>query len=90
MDKKITTVAISPLLLLTPLSAAPIHVLLIIIYYFLCLCIPRGLWPPVAWQPRAGYGLFVSRGFLNTYNDAPESEGLLLWTSDQLVAETST
>jgi hypothetical protein len=37
----------------------------------------RGLWPP------------HSRGFLITHNDAPQSIGLL-WTSDQLVAETST
>jgi hypothetical protein len=37
----------------------------------------RELWPP------------RSRGFLITYNDAPQSEGLL-WTSDQPVAETST
>jgi hypothetical protein len=36
-----------------------------------------GLWPP---RPR---------GFLITHNDAPQSVGLL-WTSDQLVAETST
>jgi hypothetical protein len=37
----------------------------------------RGLWPP------------RSRGFVITYNDAPQSVGLL-WTSDQLVVETST
>jgi hypothetical protein len=37
----------------------------------------RGLWPP------------RSRGFLITHNDASQSVGLL-WTSDQLVAETST
>jgi hypothetical protein len=37
----------------------------------------RGLWPP---RPR---------GFLTTHNDAPQSVRLL-WTSDQLVAETST
>jgi hypothetical protein len=36
----------------------------------------RGLWSP-------------PRGFLITQNDAPQSVGLL-WTSDQLVAETST
>jgi hypothetical protein len=40
-------------------------------------------------QPRAGYGLLVSRGFLITHNDAPHSVGLL-WASDQCVAETST
>jgi hypothetical protein len=33
-------------------------------------------------RPRAGYGLL-------TLNDAPQSVGLI-WTSDQLVAETST
>jgi hypothetical protein len=96
----------------------------IMYYYFLCLRSPaqamascgsaaqRGLWPPVALQPSAGYGLLWlcspaqamascgsatqrgvwpprSRGFLITHNDAPHSVGLL-WTSDQLVAETST
>ena len=38
---------------------------------------PSGLEPP------------HSRGFLITHNDAAQSVGLL-WTSDQLVAETST
>jgi hypothetical protein len=37
----------------------------------------RGLWPP------------RSRGFVITQNDVPQSVGLL-WTCDQLVAETST
>jgi hypothetical protein len=37
----------------------------------------RGLWPS------------RSRGFVTTHNDAPQPVGLL-WTSDQLVAETST
>jgi hypothetical protein len=37
----------------------------------------RELWPP------------RSQGFLITHNDAPKSVGLL-WTNDQLVAETST
>ena len=32
---------------------------------------------------------FLTRGFLITHNDAPQSVGLL-WTSDQSVAETST
>jgi hypothetical protein len=49
----------------------------------------RRLWPPVAVQPSAGYGLLVPRGFVITHNDAPHSVGLL-WTSDQLIAETST
>ena len=38
----------------------------------------RWPWPPHSWW-----------GFLITLNDAPQSVGLL-WTSDQLVAETST
>jgi hypothetical protein len=129
------------------------------IYYFLWLCSPawamassgsaaqRGLWPPLALQPSAGYGLLwlcsparaivssVSasqrviwpplplqpsagygllwlcsparamassgsvaqcglwpprlRGFLFTHNYAPRSVGLL-WTSDQIIAETFT
>jgi hypothetical protein len=43
----------------------------------------------LALQPSAGYGLLVPRGFLITHNDAQQSVGLL-WTSDQLVTETST
>jgi len=39
-------------------------------------------------SPVAGFSLFI-RGFVITHNDAPQSVGLL-WTSDQLVAETST
>ena len=37
----------------------------------------------------SGAGPPHSRGFLITHNDAPQSVGLL-WTSDELVAETST
>jgi hypothetical protein len=44
--------------------------------------------PLLALQPSSGYGLLITRGFLITHN-APQSVGLL-WTSDQLVAETST
>jgi hypothetical protein len=43
----------------------------------------------LAMQPSAHYGFLVSRGFLITHNDAPQSVGLV-WTSDQLVTETST
>jgi hypothetical protein len=43
----------------------------------------------LALQAIAGYGLLISRGFLITHNDAPQLVGLL-WTSDQLIAETST
>jgi hypothetical protein len=43
----------------------------------------------LAVQPSAVYGLLVPRGFVITHNDAPQSVGLI-WTSDQLVAETST
>ena len=47
-------------------------------YFFSCgAAAQRGPWPPHAW------------GFWITHNDAPQSAGLL-WTSDQLVAETST
>jgi hypothetical protein len=49
------------------------------IYYcdFLWLCNPARVWPTRPWV------------FLITHNDTPQSVGLL-WTSDQLVAETST
>jgi hypothetical protein len=43
----------------------------------------------LALQPSAGYDILVPRGFLITHNDPSQSVGLF-WTSDQLVAETST
>jgi hypothetical protein len=43
----------------------------------------------LALQPSAGYDLLVSQGFLITHNYTPQSVALV-WTSDQLVAETST
>ena len=47
-------------------------------FFFCCgAATQRGSWPPHSW------------GFYITHNDAPQSVGLL-WTSDQLVAETST
>jgi len=47
-------------------------------YFFSCgAAAQRGPWPP------------HSSGFEITHNDASQSAGLL-WTSDQLVAETST
>jgi hypothetical protein len=52
-------------------------IIIIIIIIISCCAAQRGLWPP------------RSRGFLITHNDAPQSV-VLLWTSDQLVAETST
>jgi hypothetical protein len=45
--------------------------------FSLTLAAQRGWWPP------------RSRGFVITHNDAPQYVGFL-WTSDQLVAETST
>jgi hypothetical protein len=55
------------------------NILINMIYYFIFSgsAAQHGLWPP------------CSRGFLITRNDAPQSVGLQ-WTSDQLVAETST
>ena len=49
----------------------------------LCTCFWRNS-PP----PPSGPGPPHSRGFQITHKDAPQSKGLL-WTSDQLVAETS-
>ena len=43
----------------------------------------------VALRPNAGHGLLILEVFQITHNDATQSVGLL-WTSDQLVAETST
>jgi hypothetical protein len=50
--------------------------LLIYLFIFSDTAAKRGLWPR-------------SRGFVITHNDAPQSVRLL-WTSDQIVAETST
>jgi hypothetical protein len=43
----------------------------------------------VALRPNAGHGLLILEVYRITHNDAPQSVGLL-WTSDQLVAHTST
>ena len=43
----------------------------------------------VALRPNAGHGLLILEVLQITLNDAPQSVGLF-WTSDQLVAETST
>jgi len=43
----------------------------------------------LAWQPPVGQGLLIHEVFLITHKDALHSVGFL-WTSDQLVAETST
>jgi hypothetical protein len=54
-----------------------IIIIIIIIIFISDPAAQRGLWLP------------RSRSFVITNNDAPQSVGLL-WTSDQLVAETST
>jgi hypothetical protein len=56
---------------------APIIIIIIIIIIFSGSAAQRGLWPSRL------------RGFLITHNDALQLVGLI-WTSDQLVAETST
>jgi hypothetical protein len=53
------------------------NIIIIIIIIFSGSAAQLGLWPP------------HSRGFLITHNDAQQTVGLP-WTSDQLVAETST
>jgi len=45
--------------------------------------------PPVALRPNAGHGLLILEVSRSHSYDAPQSVGLL-WTSDQLVAETFT
>ena len=47
------------------------------IFFSVALWPQRGPWPPHSW------------GFLMTHNDAPQSVGLL-WTSAQLITQTST
>jgi hypothetical protein len=55
-------------------------------YMYVCVC--NFILFSLALQPSAGYGLLISRGFLFTHKDAPQSVGLL-WMSNQLVADTS-
>ena len=57
------------------------------IYFFFLLALqpPSGV---VFYSPLAGFRLLACEVFMITYNDAPQSVGLL-WTSDQSVAETS-
>jgi hypothetical protein len=45
-------------------------------YLFICF---------LALQPNASFGLLVSRGFVITRNDTPQSV-VLLWTSEQIVS----
>jgi hypothetical protein len=42
----------------------------------------------LALQPSAGYGLLVTRGFLITHNDAPQSVGRLIRSSQKLYLTT--
>jgi hypothetical protein len=49
----------------------------------------RGSFFSMAQQPLGDLGLLIFRGFTITLLDTPQSVGLL-WTSDQLVADTST
>jgi hypothetical protein len=72
------------------------RIMVIYIYIYICsttrLLVFLALQPVVvvlSTAPVAGFSLLVFRGFLITYNDAPQSV-VLLWTSDQSVAETST
>jgi hypothetical protein len=58
-------------------TTASFIIIIIIIIIFSGSAAQRGLWPP------------RSRRFVITHNDAPQSVELI-WTSDQLVAETST
>jgi hypothetical protein len=64
-------------LLSSSLLSKNLKIKILFIIIFSGTATQRGLWPP------------RSRGFVITHNDAPHSVGLL-WTSDQLVAETST
>ena len=67
--------------LMTPSQVANcMHASVPAVYMYIFFCgaaTQRGSWPPHSW------------GFYITHNDAPQSVGLL-WTSDQLVAKTST
>jgi hypothetical protein len=66
----------APISLAAALVLMYIIIIIIIIIVFSGTAAQRGLWPR-------------SRGSLITHNNAPQSVGLL-WTNDQLVAETPT
>jgi hypothetical protein len=55
------------------------------VYNLLCVCVCIFL----ALRRNAGHDLLIHEVFKITHNDTPQSVGLL-WTSEQLVAETST
>ena len=59
------------------------------VYLFSIIHINLLLFSAVALRPNAGHGHLILLVFQITHNDAPQSVGLL-WTSYQLVAETST
>jgi hypothetical protein len=61
-----------------------LYVIVLLLYYIIFIII---IFSGSAAQP--GLQPLRSRVLVITYNDAPQSVGLL-WTSDQLVAETST
>jgi hypothetical protein len=63
--------------IITGITLVFTFIIIIIIIIISGSAAQRGLWPP------------RSRGFVIPHNDAPQSIGLL-WTGDQLVAETST
>jgi len=56
---------------------------------FVCLLVCLFVCLFVAQQPTVGQGLLIHEDSGSHTNDAPQSVGLI-WTSDQLVAETST
>ena len=63
-----------------------------VIHYFFLFFSPTGATTHCGFvfcSPLAGLQLPHIRGFLITYNDVPQSVGLL-WTSDQPIAGTST
>jgi hypothetical protein len=60
-----------------------------LVHAFVVLKLQMLLFVSLALQPSAGYGHLVPRRFVITHPDAQQSVGLL-WTSDQLITETST
>ena len=67
---------------------ARLHCLTLFVRQYRKLAILLLLLLAVALRPNAGHGLLIHE-VSRSHNDATQSVGLL-WTSDQLVAETST
>jgi hypothetical protein len=69
VDSNCLGISLKMVLQVGPKHVAGFIIIIIVIIYLLLFSL--------ALQPSAAYGLLVSRGFLITHNEAPQSVGLL-------------